>query len=249
MCRPMRLWFTSASIVLGLATTAAAQSNAELLARTETRFASLLASGGQYMRRNCTPVALANWPGVDAVRCRYTERGASAAVTLLLPDARQLARWTLTACTDAHASDMAACARHIEARIWKSSNAQFPVSGFVVEPRSVLGGHSREPYCFLFRDGVTIRTATVTSRSPTKGVCEPPSAESDPATRAFSYARIAATTRDELAMAPDAPARRDLDELGFLDAVRAATIKAWGSDRNQLISGAAIADKAGRKFK
>lgn len=247
MSRARQAWFAVAPFMLALTTAAAAQTDAALLSQTQARFASRLASG-QYMKRECMPVTPANWTGVDSVRCRYTEGGAAAVVTLLLPDAIRLARWTVTACRDASASSMVDCARHIEARIWRASNAQFAISGFVIEPRSVLGGSSQEPYCFLFRDGVTIRTATVTSRAPVGGICGPPGAESDAATRAFTYARIASTTREELAKAPGAPALRDLQGLAFLDAVRTETIEAWGSERNRLISGAAIADKERGKF-
>ncbi len=247
MRRPRQGWSMGVPLMLALTAAAAAQTDAPLLAQTQARFATRLASG-QYMRADCAPVALANWTGVDTVRCRYAELGASAAVTLLLPDAARLARWTVTACRDAAATSMVACARHVEARIWRASNAQFAVSGFVIEPRSVLGGSSQEPFCFLFRDGVTIRTASVTSRAPIGGVCGPPGAESDAATRAFTYARIASTTREELAKAPGAPALRDLQGLAFLDAVRTETIQAWGSERNRLISGAAIADKERGRF-
>ena len=228
-------------------TSLAAASDVALISEMTDRFQKRL-DGGQYMKETCAPTTREDWPGVELLRCTYKELGAEATVTLALPDAARLARWTVTACRDASASDMKACARHIEKRIWSASNAQFPVRGYVIEPRSVLGGTSNEPYCFLFRDGVTVRTEAVTSRAPQGGVCAPQSAEDDPITRAFSYARIASTTRAELGLAPGAPSEADLVGMAFPAAVHKEFVEAWSSDRNRLISGAALADKASGKF-
>lgn len=244
---PGQVWLVGLLVVPVATVPASAQPDAALLAQTQSRYAARILSG-QYMRGECDSVTVPNWPGIDAVRCRYRELGASASVTLLLPDAARLARWTITACRDARASSMGACARYIEGRIWAASNGQFPITGFVIEPRSVLGGNSNEPYCFLFRDGVTVRTANVTSRAPIGGVCGPASSENDPATRAFTYARIASTTREEFTSAPGAPSLQELQGLAFLDAVRTEMIAAWTSERNRLISGAAITDKRRGKF-
>jgi hypothetical protein len=225
----------------------AAESDLALISETTDRFQMRL-DGGQYMKEDCAQTTRDDWPGVELLRCTYEELNAKATVTLALPDAARLARWTVTACRDAGASDMEACARHIEKRIWSASNAQFPVRGYVIEPHSVLGGSSNEPYCFLFRDGVTVRTEAVTSRPPQDGVCAPQNAENDAITRAFKYARIASTTRAEFALASGAPGEDDLAGTAFPDAVREEFIAAWNSDRNRLISGAAIADKANGKF-
>lgn len=225
----------------------AAPDDATLIKATEARYNHLLAAG-QYMKQSCSDTTLSEWPGVPLKRCRYGELGARAEVTLALPSATQLARWTVTACRDAGASDMAGCTQHLANRIWSASNAQLPVRGYVIEPKSVLGGSSNAPYCFLFRDGVTVRTATVSSRPPQGGQCAPQSAESDPITKAFSFARIASTSRDEFALAPGAPSLSALAGLAFPDAVRKEVAAAWGSDRNRLISGAAIADKGAGKF-
>jgi hypothetical protein len=224
-----------------------ASGDAALIATMEARYQARLA-GGQYMKQNCSSTTLDKWQGVPLLRCEYSELGAKAQVTLALPDAARLARWTVTACRDAGAGDMSACTRHLERRIWSASNAQFPVSGYVIEPKSVLGGSSDEPFCFLFRDGVTVRTAAVSSRAPQSGRCVPQSAENDTITRAFSFARIASTSRAEFARAPGAPAEPALAGLAFPDAVRKEFVAAWSSDRNRLISGAAIADKAAGRF-
>lgn len=244
--RPLR-WLLALSSVAAWAAPALGADDGALLAATQARYAARLA-GGQYMKQNCAATTLDGWQGVPLSRCRYSELGAQAEVTLALPDAARLARWTVTACRDAAAADMTACARHVERRIWSASNAQFPVTGYVIEPKSVLGGNSNAPFCFLFRDGVTVRTAAVSSRAPQAGRCVPQSAEGDPITRAFSFARVASTSRAEFALAPGAPSEAALAGLAFPDAVRKEFVAAWSADRNRLISGAAIADKAAGKF-
>lgn len=247
--RAHRRWLLGLSAIAAAAAAGPARSDDSALIQTmEARYGARLA-GGQYMKQNCSDTTLAAWADVPLKRCRYSELGAQADVTLALPDAARLARWTVTACRDAAARDMPACARHVERRIWSASNAQFPVTGYVIEPKSVLGGSSNAPYCFLFRDGVTVRTAAVSSRPPQGGVCVPQSAESDPIARAFSFARIASTSRADFARAPGAPTEAALAGVAFPDAVRNEFVAAWSSDRNRLISGAAIADKAAGGFR
>ncbi|WP_144575933.1 hypothetical protein [Agrobacterium sp. DE0009] len=209
---------------------------------TKRRFEDRLASG-QYMKSSCEPIRDKDWTGVDLLRCTYQELGAEATVTLALPTATQLARWTIYACLDAGAKNIKACSRHIEKRIWQASNGQFPVNGYVIEPHSVIGGASNKPYCFLFRDGVTVRTGKVTSRPPQNGKCAPQAAENDEITRAFTYARVASTTRAEFALATGAPPVTELTGTAFPDAVRREMVAAWGSNRNRLISGAAVSDR------
>lgn len=125
----------------------AVSDDAALLTTLKNQFSALIA-GGQYMKHNCTDVSSVDWPGVPLQRCKYTELGTTAKVTLVFSDSQRLARWTVMACKDASAKDMEACASYLKKRIWSASNAQFPVSGFVIEPKSVLGGTSNAPYCF-----------------------------------------------------------------------------------------------------
>jgi hypothetical protein len=226
---------------------ATAAEDSVLIAASELRYRTM-SEHGQYMAQRCTPVTLSSWPNIPTQRCSYVSLNTRAEVTLILPDAIQLATWTVTACRDASAVNMEKCVQHIEKRIWSASNAQFVVSGYVIEPRLVLGGNSNEPLCFLFRDGVTVRTASVTARAPQNGKCAPQSAENDPVVLAFSYARVASTTRAELARVPGAPSIDQLAGLAFPNAVRAEFTSAWTSPRNRLISGAAISDKALGKF-
>jgi hypothetical protein len=225
----------------------AAPEDAALITALTKQFSALIA-GGQYMKHNCADTTSADWPGVPLQRCKYDELGAKAEVTLALPDGERLARWTVTACRDAAAKNIQACATYLRKRIWSASNAQFPVSGYVIEPKSVLGGTSNAPYCFLFRNGVTVRTASVTSRPPENGICGPASAEAAPISKAFSFARIASTSREEFSMAPGGPSAASVAGIAFPEAVRKDFVAAWTSERNRLISGAAISGKKNGDF-
>ncbi len=183
------------------------------------------------MRSSCSPTAADDWPGVELLRCTYRELNTEATVTLALPSAAQLARWTVPACRDAGATDMRACARHIEKRIWSASNAQFPVRGYVIEPHSVLGGASNASLLLSVpgrRDGKN-GSGHVTRAARRR--MRAAKAENDPITRAFTYARIASTTRAELALAPGAPSEAVLAGAAFPDAVRKEFVAAWASDR------------------
>jgi hypothetical protein len=225
----------------------ASDNDLTLVKRSTARFQSMISSG-QYMAKSCSPIKLESWPNIPILRCAYSSLQTSAEVSLILPDAARLARWTVTACRDAGSTEMENCIASLERRIRRASGGQFAVRGFVIEPRSVLGGSSQEPLCFLFRDGVTVRTDSVTTRPPQNGKCAPQSADNDPITRAFSFARVASTTRAEFARAPGAPTELQLAGIAFPNAVRAELISAWNSPRNRLISGAAISDKAIGKF-
>jgi hypothetical protein len=237
--------FRGVRVALAGEAAAAAPADAELLAFTKRRYEALLANG-RYMEQNCTPVTQAGWDGFPTMRCTYTELGAKASVTLLDPDATQLARWTVTACLDAGATQMKRCAKYLRLRIWGASNAQFPVSGYVIEPKSVLGGSSNDPLCFLFRDGVTIRTQNVTTHAPENGECKPQSAETESASKAFNFARIASTSREEYRMFPGAPdiGNSGSGDLRLIEVTRKEWQVAWASDRNKLLSAAAVAAKA-----
>lgn len=229
----------SASFVAAQATSG----DEALIAQSRARYAAFVPSAA-YMARTCADAPNLLYPGLPTRRCSYTNKGVRAEVTLIVPDAERLARWTVTACRDAGAANMTACARHLEKRVFEASGGQFPISGYVIEPQSaIMKGGSNAPYCMLFRDGVTVRTADITSRPPQDGRCVPASAEASAITRAFRFARVASTTREELARAPGAPPLTSLVNVAFPAAVRAEFVAAWSSARNRLFSGAAISDK------
>ena len=189
---------------------------------------------GRYMEQGCAPAAPApaGWTGFPVQRCAYRSMGVNAVVYLLDAPAEKLAAWTLTACADAGAQDMAGCAKIVARQIAEASNAQFPVAGYVIEPASSGGGQGEAAVCYLFRDGVTVRTASSKS-APGAGACQPDSANDEPLTKAMTFARISSTTREMyLAAGGTGP----VDGLNWPAAARRAYQAAWSSDRNLLIS-------------
>jgi hypothetical protein len=169
-----------------------------------------------------------------------------AEVTMLNPSASTLARWIVTACLDAGTTRLEVCAKRLLREIWSASNAQFPVSGYVIEPASVIGGPADQPRCFPFRNGVTVRTATGRSGSPVNGACGPVSYENEPLITALRFTRLASTTRAQYLAAGGlhpVGATNGLDAL-WSDAIRREYMAAWTSGRNILISARAKAMKA-----
>lgn len=109
--------------------------------------------------------------------CRYASDGVfgrnarlPATVRLLDPSVEQLALWSIHACRANHAADarMRSCLDQVENAIFKANNAQFPVSGIVVERCGDLYRVSAkcddfplkldQPLNIPFRDGVTVDT-------------------------------------------------------------------------------------------
>ena len=114
-----------------------------------------------------------------------------------------------------------------------------------------VGWCSEAPLCFLFRDGVTVRTASAKTQPPANGACGPDSANAEPLKRAYNYARVASTSREELKLVAGTPdvGVSGSDDIRFADAAREAWQKAWSSDRNALISAAALSGKASGAFR
>ncbi len=218
------------------------------VAASKKRYERLLTQR-PYMLQQCTDLSSKEWPEIPVRRCKYKHLGTTAEVSLIVPDAGRLARWTVTACEDAKAREIGTCIAALENRLWEASNAQFPTSGYVIEPRSVLGyPGDNSPRCFLFRDGIAMRTAEVTTRAPIDGVCMPQSAEAAPATNAFLFARLASTTREEFAKLPGVESVADLSGTKYMAVIRREFIAAWSSDRNRLLSATALSMKMHGKF-
>ena len=105
------------------------------------------------------------WVGFPVRRCTYKDVGITTKAYMLNPTAEQLAHWVVTACQDAQATSMDACTKRMERVIQEaSSGGIFPVAGYIVEPSGAAGGHGSGALCILFRDGVTIGTATWRTR-------------------------------------------------------------------------------------
>lgn len=218
------------------------------LASTQAYFAARLS------KRTCdAPVNdFVRWATFPVQRCLYSDSGVTVQTYMLNPSADQLARWTVTACADAQAAAPAACASAVSKAIMAASSGVFPVAGFIPEPASSGGGVGSRVLCFLFRDGVTVTTLKVPSApAAVDGHCVSSNENDEPVVKAKRYARVASTTRDDY--------RRSggLEEVGtevngdprWLDVVRTLYQKAWGSDRNELISARAKAMKASGAFR
>jgi hypothetical protein len=222
----------------------------------EALFAAGIGRGGQYMKSGGICSA-ATWPGYEGLpveRCVYQSMGRTSAFYLLAPTAEQLASWTAAACSQDGVADSEGCARRIYANIWNANNAQFPVAGVVIEPASVLCARDSVEVCgrtlsctdgeaagvamnFVFRDGVTARTASMASTAQ-EAYCEDLTEEAieaiaqEPATRALRWARVANVCRGQYRAGGGSA---DVEGLAFLDASRTSMRRAYETGRYDLL--------------
>lgn len=190
-------------------------------------------------------INLLHWEGFPVQSCSYAEGGVAVRTYMLNPSAEQLARWTVTACRDAHAAVPRDCIGYLARQILNASGGVFPVAGFI--PQAVEAGNGRGMvYCYLFRDGVAIHTDSwKDARRPSGATCGPPEEIERPARFARATAHIAATTRQEYRNnGGSAAVGSDADgNVRWLDAVRQQYQQAWGNDRNALVTAKARAAK------
>jgi hypothetical protein len=115
-------------------------------------------------------------------RCSYNQDGFTAEVIMMNPDAEQIARWVVSAC---QASRRVAtgelgferCLVSAAREIWLQANAQFPISGLVVEDIDCDGPRSTQ---WGFRHGATVRLEGMPKadeESQPAGVCQSPPAD------------------------------------------------------------------------
>ena len=191
------------------------------------------------------------WENLPVTKCSYTDVGVTTRTYMLNPSADQMARWAVTACQDVHANSVNACVKWLAGEIrGASSGGIFPVAGYIVEPASSGGGQGNGATCYLFRDGLTIKTATWHTQAAVNGKCGPDDENQKPATRAFRYARIASTTREEYKDAGGTEpvgTSQNLD-VRWLNVVRKLYQEAWTGDRNQLLTAKAKAGKSAHAF-
>lgn len=204
-------------------------------------------------KRNCEPPRLdyPQWQGFPVQRCAYFDGGVKAETYMLNASADQLARWTVTACTDVGSKDLAACARVLSHSIIEASSGVFPVAGFIPEPAAAAGGKGGQILCLLFRDGVTVRTARIMGAPPAvDGKCATSDENEQAITRAMRFARVASTTRlDYQRNGGREPVGSDADgDPRWLQVVRTLYQRAWTSDRNELVSARAKSMLAEGKF-
>jgi hypothetical protein len=187
------------ALLLSTGAWAADTDRADVLRAVERFFTPRIGSSGQYMRNGCeAPADYGAWKNVQ--RCDYTTTQMKITVSttayLIFPDAQRIAKWVVNACETAK-KNLWSCAGRLSDRIWNASNAQFPVAGYVVEkPQDKSWKYQDRPYCMLFKDGVTVATSTWETQAHVNNQCGPLSELSKPIEKAFVYARIASTTRD-----------------------------------------------------
>lgn len=183
----------------------------------------------------CRAVTRAGWEGFPTQECTYTgSAGEKLQVILLNPSTAQLARWLVTACADAHARNVVPCAERLALVTSCQSGAQFPVAGYVDEGD-----------VFTFRDGVTARMGDLPSTvvAPADVVADENIVFNGAPSKAMTYARISSTTREEFAAFVGEPVAQ-FAGLAWIATVRAEYQRAWGSDRNRLMSARVAADPA-----
>ncbi len=181
------------------------------------------------------------WVGFPVRKCPYSDIGATVQTYMLNADRQKLAKWTLTACQDAKASNLRGCIKWLAGELRDASSfSVFPVAGYIPEPQD--GG-----LCFLFRDGITVKTELRPHfAKPGNGSCGDDEAENDlPLKWSGEFARVASTTREDYNFVhPEVPVK-DLDWVGV---IRSEYQKAWNSDRNELLSVKAIHAQQLSKF-
>lgn len=92
--------------------------------------------------------------------CRYQLEGLAGRVVMMNPDADQIARWVVTTCHQSAVTktelSYEQCVVAVSRMIWLQANAQFPITGMVVEPaklcKTAWSGSAR----FGFRHGATV---------------------------------------------------------------------------------------------
>lgn len=227
------------STTAGAAPAAQANPNShdDVLTKTRAWYASKLGT------RQCDPSSndFPRWSGFPIQRCVYVDTRVQVQTYMLNPTADQLAKWTVTACVDASARDLSGCAGIVSNYVVKASSGVFPVAGFIPEPSSSGGGKTNETDCFLFRDGVTVRTAKISNAPKARGTTCPEPDNDGTITWAGHYGRVASTTRTDYVNAggTDPVGAEGSGDPRWVDTVRTAYQAAWNSDRNTLISATA----------
>lgn len=206
--------------------------------RLAERLAPRLARA-RYMEKDPQPVIVPGWEGFPTVKCTYSVRDHStgavktASVILLNPDARRLARWIVTACSEAKGSTDEALTRKLADHILSQSGAQFPIRGIVYEDILPANG-LYEVYCFM--DGVTVKINGVDHRAETQPspeqIQKALSAVEADVMWVGKYARIQSTTREQYRKGGG---KEDVEGTAWLNVNRRLYQEAWKSDRNELM--------------
>lgn len=175
------------------------------------------------------------WRGFPVTCCEYSDIGVTVRTYMLNAGKARQVQWITTACRDAQATDMRKCIDYLILAIRRaSSGGVFAIAGYIPEPQD--GG-----VCYVFRDGVTIWTVKRQYwQRPTHNSCGPAVENDEAVAKAWKFARIASTTREDYRTAGGSLPANDLN---WLDVTRKLYQKAWASNRNELISAKAVKAK------
>lgn len=92
--------------------------------------------------------------------CRYQLEGLTGRVIMMNPDADQIARWVVTTCHQSAVTktelSYEQCVVAVSRMIWLQANAQFPITGIVVEPANLCKTSWSGSARFGFRHGATV---------------------------------------------------------------------------------------------
>jgi len=177
--------------------------------------------------------------------CNYTNSGLKGRVLMVNADADQLARWTISACKATVKGTTPECLTSVVNNLWCPSNAQFPISGTVIESADNCNAGSGSAL-IAFRDGVTVvlksfkppngRTCVKQQLTPNQlanVLAEFP-------LRSASYARIANAHHDviEESGVPQDKLRRSPvnGKIPYLETVRTNYLDAFGNDNYPFLS-------------
>jgi hypothetical protein len=102
-----------------------------------------------------------NYEGLPVKRCIYTEGGLTGLAYTLHPTKDQLAVWIDRACAKLSGVSQPKCGAELFDVMWKSNNAQYVVTGNVIEDGKGSGCSSgSQRFNIQFRDGVTVGIPT-----------------------------------------------------------------------------------------
>jgi hypothetical protein len=193
----------------------------------------------RYMEANPQSVTVPGWEGFPTLKHTYSVKDRAtggpktASVIMLNPDARQLARWIVTACVEAKGAAAEAHTRKLSDWIISQSGAQFPVRGIVYEDILPANGMN-EIYCFM--NGVAVKVSGVEHRGekqPTpEQMAKALNARPSDVTWVGKYARIQSTTREQYLKAGG---KEKTEGAAWLEVSRKLYQAAWGKDRNELM--------------
>lgn len=198
----------------------------------------------RYMERGeGEPVTVPGWEGFPTRLYRYTVTDPTsgtvkqASVVLLDAPAERIARWVVTACSEARGGQIRADdTDRLFQHVLSQSGGQFPVTGVVYEDILPADG-LYETYCF--RDGVTV----VVEGVPHRGTAPLDAAQTSASlwgkvTKVYRYARIQGSSPGEYRAAggPVDVGTNDARKPAWLDVVRQSYQAAWQSDRYSLMS-------------